>query len=501
MFHAARPEQMRRSCSVSPFVCAPRFTRGGGLVHRAVACRVEATNFGLTRDCLRSTRTRPCRGSSASTSGHARSMEGRLSDFGQSRVVDYGKDTRAGAARKEVESKSIWSAVATHLLRMSDKGPAKRMCGSSDVELRDALVVHPQLSVLGGSEIVCALVARALVELGCRVRLGYGGAIDDEVRRLLCAPRVELVNYAPGISAGLPILDTYPELLRLKLQLARIQKPDSEYEIFTQSLVPFRRSGKQTRRILYVHYPTLRADEATSNATLRKLYLAPARIYLEAYLREIDTVICNSEFTRHAILEFWGCLSIPEPVVVYPASLGQFNPTKSWAARKNQCVYVARLSRFKRHDILASLAKEIPECQFISVGSSTGTYSSYIEELVQQKPPNYCIRAAASSKQVSALLEESKLYVHCARNEHFGISILEAMKAGAVPLVHRSGGPCEFVPSQLQWGSMDELAAKCRRLLGDQIEWEYWRGRTLRLAEQFTPERFQTEFLEAVASY
>jgi glycosyltransferase involved in cell wall biosynthesis len=45
-----------------------------------------------------------------------------------------------------------------------------------------------------------------------------------------------------------------------------------------------------------------------------------------------------------------------------------------------------------------------------------------------------------------SIMREAKVYFHTMVGEHFGISIVEAMAAGLIPLVSDVGGPIEFVP-------------------------------------------------------
>ncbi|MDB5027920.1 MAG: hypothetical protein JWO66_1609, partial [Candidatus Eremiobacteraeota bacterium] len=54
------------------------------------------------------------------------------------------------------------------------------------------------------------------------------------------------------------------------------------------------------------------------------------------------------------------------------------------------------------------------------------------------------------------------------RMEHFGISVVEAMSAGAIPLVYGAGGPAEIVAAGstgYHWRTIDELVEKNRALL------------------------------------
>jgi glycosyltransferase involved in cell wall biosynthesis len=68
-------------------------------------------------------------------------------------------------------------------------------------------------------------------------------------------------------------------------------------------------------------------------------------------------------------------------------------------------------------------------------------------------------------------LAKAKVYVHCYENEPFGISIVESMAAGCVPVVHRSGGAYYDIVDSDQYGlsfrTTDELACKIDTLLLD----------------------------------
>jgi glycosyltransferase involved in cell wall biosynthesis len=54
----------------------------------------------------------------------------------------------------------------------------------------------------------------------------------------------------------------------------------------------------------------------------------------------------------------------------------------------------------------------------------------------------------ASCEKIKESLSKAKVYLHTTKMEHFGISIVEAMSMGCLPVVHNSGGALEFVPDQ-----------------------------------------------------
>jgi glycosyltransferase involved in cell wall biosynthesis len=47
----------------------------------------------------------------------------------------------------------------------------------------------------------------------------------------------------------------------------------------------------------------------------------------------------------------------------------------------------------------------------------------------------------ASEELKMEILKKAKIYLHPTKYEHFGIAVVEAMAAGLIPIVHKSGGP------------------------------------------------------------
>jgi alpha-1,2-mannosyltransferase len=66
----------------------------------------------------------------------------------------------------------------------------------------------------------------------------------------------------------------------------------------------------------------------------------------------------------------------------------------------------------------------------------------------------------AKRETLKQLLACSRVYLHSKKNEHFGISIVEAMSLGCIPVVHDSGGPKEFVPDTFRFKTIEEAADK-----------------------------------------
>jgi len=74
------------------------------------------------------------------------------------------------------------------------------------------------------------------------------------------------------------------------------------------------------------------------------------------------------------------------------------------------------------------------------------------------------------------------------KQEHFGMSIVEAMSAGAVPLAFKGGGPRETIRpyvSGFLWKSIDELIYRTRLLTECALRRTLWSALAVARSKQF----------------
>lgn len=80
--------------------------------------------------------------------------------------------------------------------------------------------------------------------------------------------------------------------------------------------------------------------------------------------------------------------------------------------------------------------------------------------------------------------------------EHFGISTVEAMGAGAVPIAINSGGQREIITNKengFLWNSLADLQECTVNLMNDQELWSNMSEKAMARAKDFTYERFQEQ--------
>jgi glycosyltransferase involved in cell wall biosynthesis len=83
--------------------------------------------------------------------------------------------------------------------------------------------------------------------------------------------------------------------------------------------------------------------------------------------------------------------------------------------------------------------------------------------------------------------------------EHFGISIVEAMAFGCVPIVHNSGGMREFVPAKYRYQTAVDAAEIISREIA---EWTSGKAdETKDIADRFSLSNFSANFMELYTSH
>jgi glycosyltransferase involved in cell wall biosynthesis len=113
------------------------------------------------------------------------------------------------------------------------------------------------------------------------------------------------------------------------------------------------------------------------------------------------------------------------------------------------------------------------------------------------------------------LYQEAKIFWHAAGMnsdeethpelaEHFGITTVEAMSAGCVPVVVNKGGQPEIVEhgvSGFVWNTPDELQEYTARLMKDEELWRRMSKAARLRAEKFSRQAFLARFQELMAPH
>ncbi|MCX6704289.1 MAG: glycosyltransferase family 4 protein [Candidatus Woesebacteria bacterium] len=200
-------------------------------------------------------------------------------------------------------------------------------------------------------------------------------------------------------------------------------------------------------------------------------------------LFRINKIVCNSVFTKRIIDKEYGI----ESVVIYPPvdTLG-IKPKR----KENLILFVGRFSQIlqnKGQDVLIKAFKKmcdqgLNDWKLILAGGvevGVGDYVEKLRNLAQGYPVE--IFESPDYKTLKDLYGRAKLFWSASgyneneeknpeKVEHFGITVVEAMAGGAIPVVYEAGGHKEVViegENGFLWKTTFELTKKTRGLITD----------------------------------
>ena len=218
-----------------------------------------------------------------------------------------------------------------------------------------------------------------------------------------------------------------------------------------------------------------------------------------------DVVVCNSEFTKRNIdSKLFKKLS-----VIYPP----INLVSIKSQRKQKIILsVGRFTSIKKQDVLIDAFKNgyangfYKGWKLLIAGGllpSDQAYYSYIENKTKWLPielfPNIEYSKLQNLYGVTAMYWHACGYgeVDPQKTEHFGISTVEAMAYGAVPLVFNGGGQPEIVQHKVNgmiWETPDQLTTMTSALLQSPVDIKEMSHQAQIRAKDFSLDRFTKAF-------
>jgi glycosyltransferase involved in cell wall biosynthesis len=243
--------------------------------------------------------------------------------------------------------------------------------------------------------------------------------------------------------------------------------------------------------VQYCYFPEYFSHLQSSSSPMWRSYYRPASSYYRNRVRRVRTLLSVSDFTRGFVQKKWGRDSI---TVYPPCPVDAYSELSKVQSRENLVVTVGRIVPEKRFHMFVELARMIPNTKFVAIGSLSDSTSAYYERLRRTAPENVSF-VLSPLRKVKDLLGSAMVYVHCAENEHFGITIVEAMAAGCVPVVHDSGGPREIVTKDVgfRWRNLSLAGRQIAMLVeNDRLRREFSAVSSVK-AQEFRPEVFESE--------
>lgn len=337
-----------------------------------------------------------------------------------------------------------------------------------------AAIYNPYLDTIGGGERYSMAVAEVLIKAGYEVDVQWRtGTIKGKLEERFGIDLGQ-VNFVPDVKRG----DGYDVCFWV-----------------SDGSIPVLRARKN---FLHFQFPF---QNVGGNTLLNKMKLF-----------RVNKIICNSNFTKKFIDEEYGVNSL---VVYPPVDVDKIKPKK----KENTIIFVGRFSQLtqaKNQHILVSTFKSFFDKQgedwkLLLMGGVEVGVGGYIKRLrrlavgypieIHESPTFTELKEAYGKAKIfwSAVgfgIEEAR---EPKKVEHFGITVVEAMAAGVVPIVYSAGGYKEIVEdgkNGFLWSTKGKLLKYTKILAEDKVLAKELSGTAVKDAQKFSYDRFEKKFLE-----
>jgi glycosyltransferase involved in cell wall biosynthesis len=375
---------------------------------------------------------------------------------------------------------------------------------------RRILVAHPHLGASGGGNLVAAWTLQTLRD-----------AYDASLATLYPIDLAALNrNFATSLRPGdfhlLMASDRYRRTLRamptrgaflemcLTARFAQDLDRAGRFDLLvsTQNELDFHRRGVQ-----YVHFPSVYTPRPDYDmrwfhhapgvlTTYNRICQRLARGTNEGLRRNV--FIANSKFTAAKILK----VHAADSRIIYPPVPGRFAPIP-WEQRTPHFLAIGRIHHCKRWEMAVSILDQVRARGFdvnLTLIGHRDEDSARIEALARARLW-FQIRYDLSRDELAAELCRHAYAIHTMEEEHFGISVAEARRAGCIPFVHNSGGPPEIVDCHphLVFETSDDAVAKICAVLENPALQRQIHTDLSADPDRYAPDHFSSSLLRVLA--
>lgn len=239
------------------------------------------------------------------------------------------------------------------------------------------------------------------------------------------------------------------------------------------------------------------------------------RFAIKKHLATYDLLTANSEFTAEWCGRYWRTADWKS---WYPPVSLQKPPEE--IARAGSIISVGRFDghgcKMQREMVQWFRRLDVAGSELVLAGTCAGTplAQSYLRDTIAAGEGADCrflvncgFGALSDAYRISRIYWHAMGYGAAVDNpfkmEHFGMTTVEAMSAGCVPVVFAGGGQLSVVDhgvNGFHWKTPDELLRYTRILLADETLWQKMSRAAVEKAQQYSVDNFVNRLHAAVAS-
>lgn len=337
---------------------------------------------------------------------------------------------------------------------------------------------------IGGAEKYAAAIAQYLADNYKNLDIGFVSYRHDPDR----SSNIEFLNTAYDLSlpesVGVTMLDEETDGKWGRFVAHRaLRKTSRDVDLYVNCFhnVQFFEARKN---IHVVHFPAPRRTKGSPTFG-GKLLLKPLADALDRKYRDCyDLFICNSHFSEQWLETYWD-INPDRRVVLYPPASHDAIWSDEIVSKKEPIILL--VSRFDpKKNILETVQffaeneTRFPGWHLVVAGSYSDSDRAYFEHTRDVAADHRIdILPNLPINDLRALYQKASIFWHAmgmtadeANNpvdvEHFGITTVEAMAAGAVPVVIDKGGQREIVDDGIngfRWKNLEELGSLTQKLI------------------------------------
>ena len=363
-------------------------------------------------------------------------------------------------------------------------------------------IFHPHLNNFGGGELVALNIAKALskkhdVEIlsSFKVNKQY---LEKFFSFDLSGIDIKVSKLGSWIHK-LPSLHSYKDSLEFRF-LNYLNEYDLVIDTFTNGWFTYKLKCKT---ICYVHFPYFEQRKKGWKSITNPILIDAEHAF------KYDKIVCNSKFTQKYLQKL---INKQVDVIYPPVETSKIKKLK----KENIVVTVGRFSEDKKHEIMIEAFKKlnIGSFQFHLIGSfqeNNLLYSAdYLKKLKRMAAGHKIFfHTNMEHNKVLEFLSKSKIYWHArgydetnpSQYENFGITTVEAMAAGCVPVVINKGAQPEIVQHNkngLVWATSAELIKYTIELIKNSEKMGKLSKEAIKSSKKYSKEKFEREVIELV---
>lgn len=319
---------------------------------------------------------------------------------------------------------------------------------------------HPNMHLMGGGETVCLTLASALQNTH-NITIFVTRPVDiQKYEHFFDLPLNNITFTVVGTSIlKIPSLNTYKPSILLRSLYTTLNKFDLVIDTCSNGLFDKKLKPKT---IAYIHFPNYTQQKKGWKSLFNFLLINEKNMFT------YDHIICNSGFTKSQVEQ----LTNRNIDVIHPPVKTEKIQAKK---KKKMITSIGRFSPEKKFETIINafilLEKKTPSYSLHLIGAYNDKFDNEYYTKLQHlaKGHNITFHKNMPHKDVLDFLSSSMFYWHArgfgetdpVEYENFGITTVEAMSAGCIPVVINLGAQPEIVHNKKYiWSTIPQLVDK-----------------------------------------